>query len=158
MVDGDSASLAECCAILSSLSELPVRQSVAVTGSINQHGRVQPIGGVNQKIEGFFDICRARGLTGDQGVLIPGANVKHLMLRDDVVTAARDGRFHVFAVETLDQALELLIGVDPGSRDDGGNFPPDSINGRIESRLDEWIRLQRKLMQIGKNDGDQSRE
>lgn len=158
MVEGDSASLAESCAILSSLAELPIHQNFAVTGSINQHGQVQPIGGVNQKIEGFFDVCRARGLTGSQGVLIPQANVKHLMLREDVVASAKAGRFHVFAVETLDQALELLIGVDPGTRDDSGNFPPDTINGRIETRLGEWTRLQRKLMGMDKSDGEQPRE
>lgn len=157
LVDGDSASLAESCAILSSLADLPIRQSIAVTGSIDQHGRIQPIGGVNQKIEGFFDVCRARGLAGDQAVLIPQANVKHLMLRDDVVQAAREGRFHVYALETLDQALELLLGVEPGTRGDDGAFPADSINGRIESRLREWATLQRKLMQTDKDDADEKR-
>lgn len=155
MVDGDSASLAESCAILSSLADLPVRQSLAVTGSIDQHGRVQPIGGVNQKIEGFYDVCQARGLTGDQAVLIPQANVKHLMLREDVVQAARDGQFRVYAVETLDQALELLLGVEPGARGEDGAFPPGSINGRIESRLREWTALQRKLMRSDKDDADE---
>lgn len=158
MIDGDSASLAESCAILSSLAELPIRQSIAVTGSINQHGRVQPIGGVNQKIEGFFDICRARGLTGEHGVLIPQANVRHLMLRGDVVAAARDGKFRIFPAETLDQALELLMGMDAGARDASGLFPPESINGRVEARLELWTRLQRKLMQTEKGDGDKSPE
>ncbi len=107
-VDGDSASVAELCALLSALSGIPIRQSLAVTGSVNQHGQVQPIGGVNDKIEGFFDVCQARGLTGDQGVLIPRTNVKHLMLRPDVVDAVAAGKFHVYAMETVDEAIALL--------------------------------------------------
>jgi lon-related putative ATP-dependent protease len=152
-VDGDSASLAELCAILSSLAELPIRQSFAVTGSVNQHGRVQPIGGVNEKIEGFFDICRAAGLNGRQGVIIPGSNVKHLMLRHDVVKAAADGRFHVHAVDTVDQALELLIGLPAGERDGSGRFPEDSINGRAEKRLAEWAEVRKHLAQPEPNQG-----
>lgn len=140
-VDGDSASLAELCALLSSLAELPIRQSFAVTGSVNQHGRVQPIGGVNEKIEGFFDICRGFELNGRQGVLIPAANVKHLMLRRDVVEAAAKGRFHVHAVDTVDQALELLLGQPAGERDASGAFPEDSVNGRVERRLAEWAEI-----------------
>lgn len=155
MVDGDSASLAESCAILSSLADLPIRQSLAVTGSINQQGQVQPIGGVNQKIEGFFDVCKARGLTGEQAVLIPAANLKNLMLREDVVAAARSGKFRIHAVETLDQALELLLGAAPGTRTEAGEFPADSINGRIESRLKEWTELHRKLTARDKNDADE---
>ncbi len=115
-VEGDSASCAELVALLSALAELPVRQGRAITGSVNQHGQVQPIGGVNEKIEGFFDVCRVRGLTGDQGVLIPASNVKHLMLREDVVEAAEPGRFQVWPVATVDEALELLTGVPAGVR------------------------------------------
>jgi len=142
-VEGDSASVAELSAILSSLADLPIRQSLAVTGSVNQHGQVQPIGGVNEKIEGFFDICAAIGLNGKQGVIIPRANVKHLMLRQDVVKAAESGAFHVYAVDTVDQALELLLGKPAGERDATGAFPPDSINGRIERCLKEWTDIQK---------------
>ncbi len=134
-VDGDSASSAELYALLSAIAEVPIRQDLAVTGSVNQHGQVQPIGGVNEKIEGFFDICRARGLTGAQGVLIPASNVKHLMLRQDVVDAVAAGRFHVYPIETIDQGIALLTGVPAGERGPDGNYPPDSINGRVEARL-----------------------
>lgn len=144
-VEGDSASLAELSAILSSLADLPIRQSLAVTGSVNQNGQVQPIGGVNEKIEGFFDICASIGLSGKQGVIIPRANVKHLMLRQDVVKAAESGKFHVYAVDTVDQALELLMDKPAGERDVTGAFPPDSINGRIEQRLREWIDIQKEF-------------
>ncbi len=135
MVDGDSASSAELYALLSALSDAPIRQSLAVTGSVNQHGQVQAIGGVNEKIEGFFDVCSARGLTGDQGVLIPASNVKHLMLRHDVVEAVRNEKFHIYSVETIDQGIEILTGMPAGERDAAGNFPLDSINGRVEARL-----------------------
>lgn len=151
-VDGDSASLAELCVILSSLAELPIRQNFAVTGSINQHGRVQPIGGANEKIEGFFDVCSARGLSGDQAVIIPRANVKNLMLRSDVVAAVRGGRFQVYAVDTLDEALELLLGVALGERDASGAFPVDTLNGRIEARLLEFAEIQRRWLQTDKSD------
>ncbi|KPK30039.1 MAG: hypothetical protein AMJ66_09875 [Betaproteobacteria bacterium SG8_40] len=134
-VEGDSASLAELCALLSVLADTPIRQSLAVTGSVNQHGQVQAIGAVNHKIEGFFDICNARGLTGEQGVLIPKANVRHLMLREDVVEAARAGRFHVFAVSNVDEAIELLTGVPAGLPDDQGNIPEGSINHLVASQV-----------------------
>ena len=134
-VEGDSASLAELCALLSALAELPVRQALALTGSVNQLGQVQAIGGVNEKVEGFFDVCNARGLTGRQGVVIPRTNVRHLMLRGDVVQAVQEGRFAVYAVDTVDEALEVLTGVDAGKRGDDGRFPPDSVNGRVEARL-----------------------
>ena len=134
-VEGDSASLAELCALLSSLAAAPIEQRFAVTGSVSQHGEVQAIGGVNEKIEGFFDLCRARGLDGSHGVLIPAANVKHLMLRRDVVQAAREGRFHVYAVDTVDAAIELLTGVAAGTREPDGAFPAGSINDRVAARL-----------------------
>jgi len=134
-IDGDSASSAELYALLSSLADTPIRQSLAVTGSVNQRGEVQAIGGVNEKIEGFFDICQARGLTGDQGVLIPAANVQHLMLRTDVVDAARDGRFHIYAVETVQQGIALLTGMPAGERGEDGDYPADSVFGRVERRL-----------------------
>ena len=134
-VDGDSASSTELYALLSALSGLPIRQSLAVTGSVNQHGRIQAIGGVNEKIEGFFDICDARGLTGSHGVLIPASNVKHLMLRRDIVDAARRGRFHVYPVETVDEGIELLTGVAAGEAGEAGRFPLDTVNGRVAATL-----------------------
>jgi predicted ATP-dependent protease len=134
-VEGDSASSAELYALLSALADVPIRQSIAVTGSINQHGRVQPVGGINEKIEGFFDVCQAKGLTGDQGVLIPTANMRHLMLRDDVVKAVEAGRFHIYAVDTVDQGIEVLTGKTAGVRDETGRFPDKSINGLVEHRL-----------------------
>jgi predicted ATP-dependent protease len=133
-VEGDSASLAELMALLSALAEVPVRQSLAVTGSINQFGQVQAIGGVNEKIEGFFDLC-AGGLDGSQGVIIPRANVRHLMLRRDVVEAAAAGKFHVYAVSTADEAIALLTGLEPGERGASGKFPEGSFNRRVEARL-----------------------
>ncbi|MBK8902598.1 MAG: AAA family ATPase [Anaerolineaceae bacterium] len=134
-VDGDSASSAELYALLSALADVPLKQSLAVTGSVNQRGQVQAIGGVNEKIEGFFDVCQARGLTGEQGVLIPAANVTHLMLRQDVVTAAATGQFHIYPVATVDEGLELLTGRPAGEPDAKGSYPAESVNGRIVHRL-----------------------
>ncbi len=134
-VEGDSASSAELYALLSALAEVPIKQSFAVTGSVNQHGEVQAIGSVNEKIEGFFDVCRARGLTGEQGVLIPAANVKHLMLRHDVVAACAAGKFHVYPVSTIDEGIELLTGMPAGARDENGLFPDGTINQRVEVKL-----------------------
>jgi len=152
-VDGDSASSAELYALLSALSEVSIKQSFAVTGSVNQHGQVQAIGGVNEKIEGFFDICEARGLTGGQGVLIPHANVKNLMLRQDVVEAVANGQFVVYPVAHIDQGIEILTGVSAGEPDDEGQYPPDSINGRVAQRLKT---LAEKLRDFNKpvEDGD----
>lgn len=134
-VEGDSASLAELCALLSAIAGLPLRQSLAVTGSIDQAGSVQPIGGVNEKIEGFFDVCRARGLTGEQGVVIPRANVKHLMLREDVVEAARGGLFHVYAVGDANEAISLLTGLVAGERDSRGRVPEGTVNHMVAAKL-----------------------
>jgi predicted ATP-dependent protease len=136
-VDGDSASSTEVYAISSSLSGLPIRQDIAVTGSVNQKGEIQPIGGVNQKVEGMFDVCRVDGLTGTQGVMIPHQNVKNLMLRDDVVEAIREEKFHVYAVRTIDEGLEILTGVTAGEADDSGAFPEGSVNHLIAKRLSE---------------------
>lgn len=147
MIEGDSASVAELCALLSSLSNVPIKQSLAVTGSINQLGQVQAIGGVNEKIEGFFDICQARGLTGEQGVLIPATNVKHLMLRHDIVEAATAGKFHVYSIENVDQAIEILTGVPAGVPDAQGILPPDSINYRVASRLLELSSIRASFSQ-----------
>ena len=137
-VEGDSASSAELYALLSALADAPLNQSLAVTGSVNQHGEVQAIGGVNEKIEGFFDVCRARGLTGDQGVLIPASNVKNLMLRREVVEAVAAGQFHIYPVANVDQGIEILAGVPAGQRDAGGRFPAESINYRVERRLSDF--------------------
>lgn len=142
-VDGDSASSAELYALLSALAEAPIRQSLAVTGSVNQHGQVQAIGGVNEKIEGFFEICQARGLTGDQGVLIPKANVKHLMLNQDVIDAVAEGKFHVYPIETIAQGIEVLTGIEAGEKDKEGRYPEGSINQMVVTRLEEMAETQR---------------
>jgi lon-related putative ATP-dependent protease len=143
-VEGDSASSAELYALLSALAEIPIKQSLAVTGSVNQHGQVQAIGGVNEKIEGFFAVCQARGLTGDQGVLIPKANVKNLMLRQDVIDAVSDGMFHIYPIETIEQGIELLTGIPAGEMDEEGAYPEDSINHQVIARLDEMAETQRE--------------
>jgi predicted ATP-dependent protease len=135
MVDGDSASLAESCALLSNLANVPIKQSLAITGSLNQFGQAQAIGGVNEKVEGFFDICKARGLTGKQGVLIPSSNAKHLMLRNDVVQEVRAGRFFIHAVDDVDQAIELLTGVPAGEPDEDGNVPEGTVNYLVSVQL-----------------------
>jgi predicted ATP-dependent protease len=148
-IEGDSASLAELCALLSSLADVPIRQGFAVTGSINQLGEVQPIGAVNEKIEGFFDICQARGLIGEHGVLIPATNVDQLMLRDEVVAAAAEGKFRVFAVRTADEAIELLTGMPAGSPQDIGVEPQLTLNGRVAARLRELAALHREQPRPG---------
>lgn len=152
LVEGDSASVAELCALLSALANAPIKQSLAVTGSVNQHGEVQAIGGVNEKLEGFFDVCNARGLTGGQGVLIPAANVKHLMLRADVVQAAAAGKFHVYPVATVDEAISLLTGVPAGERDAQGVFPEGSINYRVDARLRELSEAMQKFAEAMKGE------
>ncbi|HSF96443.1 MAG TPA: AAA family ATPase [Thermohalobaculum sp.] len=150
-VDGDSASSTELYALMSALSELPIRQGLAVTGSVNQMGQVQAIGGVNEKIEGFFDICKARGLTGHQGVLIPEANVKHLMLRSDVVAACGEGRFHVWPVAHVDEGIEILTGREAGTRGADGQFPERSVNRLVEDRLAGFAEARRRF---GKGAGE----
>jgi len=144
-VEGDSASSAELYALLSALADAPAKQSLAVTGSVNQHGDVQAIGGVNEKIEGFFDLCAARGLNGEQGVLIPEANRRNLMLRHDVVDAVAAGRFHVYAVSTIDQGIEILTGVPAGERDATGQYAPGTINHRVEQRLSDYAERMRSF-------------
>lgn len=153
-VEGDSASLAELLALLSALSETPLKQSLAVTGSVNQLGAVQPVGGLNEKVEGFFDVCRAAGLTGEQGVVLPAANVKHLMLRSDVVAAAAEGRFRVYPVETVDEALEIVTGIPAGERDAEGRFPEGSVNQRVQARL---TRYAEKARAFGRPPGETGR-
>jgi predicted ATP-dependent protease len=136
-IDGDSASSTEVYALLSSLSDLPLRQDLAVTGSVNQWGEVQVIGGVNEKVEGFFKVCRAKGLTGRQGVLVPARNVDNLMLSHEVVAAVSEGRFHVYAVSTIEEGIELLSGVPAGELREKGGYPEQSVYGRADRRLRE---------------------
>ncbi len=145
MVEGDSASMAELCALFSNLADAPIRQSLAITGSVNQFGQAQAIGAVNEKIEGFFDICAARGLTGEQGVLIPAANIKHLMLRHDVVAAAAAGQFSIYAVENVDQAIAILTGLPAGETGANGEYPEGSVNRRVAARLAELTRIRQSF-------------
>ena len=136
-IAGDSASSTELYCLLSALSDVPIKQGIAVTGSVNQKGEVQAIGGVNFKVEGFFDVCTRRGLTGEQGVMIPTANVQHLMLRRDVVEAVEAGEFHLWAVASIDDGIEVLTGVAAGERLEEGGWPEDSINGKVDQRLED---------------------
>jgi predicted ATP-dependent protease len=144
-VERDSASIAEACALLSALAEQPILQSIAVTGSMNQHGQVQAIGGVNEKIEGFFEVCSERGLTGSQGVVIPGINARHLMLHHSVIAAVRAGKFHIWGVDTLDEAIELLTGRQAGQRDPRGLYPEGSINRAVQERLKGFAETSRRF-------------
>ena len=134
-IDGDSASLAELCALLSAISEVPIIQSYAVTGSVNQFGDVQTIGGVNEKIEGYFDVCQARGLDGSQGVLIPAANIQHLMLRQRVVDACEQNQFAIYAVKHVSDAMGLLTGLVAGTRQSDNRYPAGTINALVEAKL-----------------------
>jgi predicted ATP-dependent protease len=142
-IEGDSASSAELYALLSSLSGLPLKQSLAVTGSVNQHGVTQAIGGVNEKIEGFFTLCARQGLTGEHGVIIPRANVRNLMLRQEVIDAVRAGQFHIYAVGSIDEGIEILTGAPAGVADADDVFPPESVNGRVNQTLHEFTRSMR---------------
>lgn len=137
VIEGDSATCAETCALLSRIANLPAKQSLAITGSMDQNGEVQAIGGVNQKIEGFFDVCRIHGLTGEQGVVIPATNIQHLMLREDVVEAISMGQFRIYSVSHIDEALELLLGMPAGQRQEDGVYPSDSVHGRVLARLEQ---------------------
>jgi lon-related putative ATP-dependent protease len=144
-VEGDSASAAELLALLSALAEVPLRQAIAVTGSVNQHGEIQPVGSINEKVEGFFDACRVAGQVEGQGVIIPTANVRHLMLRRDLVEAVEAGHFHVYPVATIDQALELMTGLPAGARDETGAFPPGSVNSLVAARLQGYAETLREF-------------
>jgi len=137
-IDGDSASSTELYAILSSLSGVPIKQGIAVTGSVNQNGEIQAIGGINRKIEGFFDVCRIKGFTGEQGVLVPRANLRNLMLRRDVVEAVEQGKFYIYAVSSIDEGMEVLSGMAAGARDSQGRYPASSLNGLVEKRLEDY--------------------
>jgi len=146
-VEGDSASLAELCALLSSIAEAPVQQSMAITGSVDQQGDVQPVGAINEKIEGFFDVCRTRGLTGDQGVILPAANVQHLMLRKDVIDAVANGRFHLYPVSSVDEAAEALTGM-----------PPQALNGRVSANLEKYASERRRMGPNGEQEAEETPE
>jgi predicted ATP-dependent protease len=136
-VDGDSASSAEVYAILSAIGAIPLRQEIAVTGSVNQMGEIQPVGGISDKIEGFFEVCRKMGITGTQGVIIPQQNLPNLILNDDLQDAVRDGKFHIYAVSTIDEGIEILTGMQAGERSADGTYPSNTINAVVEKRLRE---------------------
>jgi ATP-dependent Lon protease len=134
-IDGDSASSTEIYGLLSSLAEVPLRQDIAVTGSVNQKGEIQPIGGVNEKIEGFYEVCSFKGLSGEQGVLIPARNKVDVMLSKNIVNAVQAGRFHIYAINTIDEGIEILTGIKAGRRRKDGKFDKDSVHGRVDERL-----------------------
>ncbi len=154
-VEGDSASCAELLALLSSISGIPLRQDIAVTGSVDQHGTVQAIGEVTRKIEGFFEVCKVKGLTGEQGVVIPAANVRNMMLREEVVSAVEAGEFHVWAVQTVDEALEILTGMPAGEMDATGNYPVGTVHHAVRSRLQQMAKT---LREYGRSDTEESKE
>ena len=154
-VDGDSASSTELYGLLSALSNKPIDQGIAVTGSVNQHGEVQPIGGVNEKIEGFFKVCRDKGLTGKQGVMIPSRNIGDLMLRQDVIDAVKENRFHIWAVDHVDEGIEILTGAPAGQADDQGEFPEGTINYLVNENLDE---LSRRLKEYESPQGEEAKD
>ncbi|QKI89391.1 Lon protease family protein [Thiomicrorhabdus xiamenensis] len=153
-LEGDSASAAELCTLLSAIAEVPLKQSLAITGSVNQHGEIQAIGGVNEKVEGFFDICRERGLSGEQGVIIPQSNIQHLMLKDEVCQAVEKGKFHLYAVSMIDEAMTLLTGVEMGLRADDGKYPLGTLNALIDKKVAHFAALQQ---QFAKNDHGKNR-
>ena len=154
VVDGDSASSAELIALLSALANVPIKQNIAVTGSVNQLGEVQAIGGVNYKIEGFFDVCTAKGLTGDQGVLIPHANVKHLMLREDVIQAAKQKQFHIYTMKSINEGIEVLTGLKAGERNDEESYPEETVNDLVEQRLIAMAKCRHDFSSTHKEDSE----
>jgi predicted ATP-dependent protease len=135
MVDGDSASITEICALLSALSGIPIKQSLAITGSVNQKGEIQPIGGVNEKIEGFYDVCKAKGLNGKNGVIIPNQNVKDLMLKNDVIKSVEEKKFNIYAVSSVEEAIEILTGIAAGKVLKNGKHQPNTVFGEVEKEL-----------------------
>jgi lon-related putative ATP-dependent protease len=158
MIDGDSASAAELIALISSLSSVPIKQSFAITGSVNQKGQIQPIGGVNEKIEGFYHVCKAKGITGEQGVIIPHQNVRHLMLKMEVVEAIREGKFHIFPVETIDEAIEILTGMESGERGRNGEFKKGTVNYLVDKRLKEFTEEIKKVTKQKAEKGEGNNE
>lgn len=153
-VEGDSASSTELYAILSSLSDIPIKQSIAVTGSVNQQGEIQPIGGVNQKIEGFFNVCQAKGLKGNQGVLIPYLNLRNLMLREEVVEAVRNGHFHIYTAKNIDEGIEVLTGIPAGERQKDGSYPEGTVSYLVDKRLKEMAKLLKGFYAEEKKEGN----
>jgi predicted ATP-dependent protease len=143
-VDGDSASSTELYAILSSLAGIPINQAIAVTGSVNQKGEIQPIGGVNDKIEGFFQICKMRGLDGTHGVMIPKQNIRNLNLSDEIVQAVKEGKFHIYAISTIEEGIEILTGVPAGKKDSQGHFPAGSVNALAYEKLKKYAQISQK--------------
>ena len=140
-IDGDSASSTELYAILSSLAELPLRQDIAVTGSVNQKGEIQPIGGVTEKIEGFYEVCKIKGITGLQGVMIPQQNVKDLALNEEVIEAVKEGKFHIYSIASVDEGMQLLTGVAAGTCDDKGLYPEQSVHGLVMAKLQTYYEV-----------------
>jgi predicted ATP-dependent protease len=155
MVDGDSASSTELFALFSAISKVPILQGIAVTGSVSQKGEIQPIGGVTRKIEGFFDICKHKGLTGKQGVIIPTKNVKDLMLRKDVVQAVKAGKFHIYPIKTIEQGVEILMGMKAGRMRKDGTYTPGSLFRAVDDRLKD---LAEKAKAFGKDDKEKGNE
>ena len=153
-IDGDSASSSELFAVLSALADVGIDQGIAVTGSVNQLGELQAIGGVCAKIEGFYDLCVARGLTGSQGVMIPRANLPHLVLREDIAAAIRQGTFHLYRIENVAQGIEVLTGLSAGDRDTSGRFPAASVFGRVERRIIEIAERLRQAEAHGFSEGE----
>lgn len=153
-IDGDSASSTELYAIMSSLSGAPIKQGIAVTGSVNQRGQIQPIGGVNQKIEGYFKVCKMKGLTGEQGVIIPHQNVKNLMLNDEVTEAVKNGKFHIYPVKLIDDGIEILTGVPAGSMDENGCYEENTIHCLVDQKLQQYL----KPLDFDKKDDDESED
>ena len=143
-VEGDSASSTELYALLSAISGIPINQAIAVTGSVNQKGEVQAIGGVNEKIEGYYEVCRAKGLTGEQGVMIPTSNIQNLMLKDEIIDAARAGKFTIYPVSTIDEGIEVLTGMKAGKRKEDGSFEEGSVNSLVDLRLREMAETMRE--------------
>jgi predicted ATP-dependent protease len=152
-IEGDSASSTELYAIISSLSDIPIHQGIAVTGSVNQKGQIQAIGGVNQKVEGFFDVCLSKGLTGKQGVLIPRTNVKSLMLKKDVIDAVKNGEFHIYQVSTVEEGIEILTGVAAGTPDEDGNFPEGTVYRKVQEKLKRYLERSLKLKKEFEDEG-----
>src|SRR5699024_1952869 len=152
-IDGDSASSTELYALLSSLSGVPIDQGIAVTGSVNQKGEIQPIGGVNEKIEGFYEVCKNKGLTGEQGVMIPYQNVKNLMLNNEVISAVEAGKFHIYAIKTIEEGIEILTDFTAGTKDDSGTYTKNSIFKKVADQLEEYVNLSKRT-----NDNDSEKQ
>ena len=151
-IEGDSASSAELYAILSSLADLPIDQGIAVTGSVNQQGEIQPVGGITPKVEGFFAACLAKGLTGQQGVLIPRQNIPNLVLKDEVLRAIEEGQFHIYAIDHVDEGIAILTGVPAGRRLPDGSYEPNTVNHLVDRRLAEMARRLRDFIGEGLKD------